>query len=159
VKAEAIHVVAEEGDSRADAWVGLRGRAELAVGKAPIGVEYRPDQRELPFTVKLMDFRKIDYPGISMAAGFESDVQVSDPKRGLILMRKISMNNPLRYRNFSLFQASYIPGEVETTVLSLRSDPGTPFVYAGFLIVIGGVVTMFVQHRKIKPKPRRSSKA
>lgn len=156
VKAEAIHVVAEEGQDRADAWVGLRGRGELAVGKAPIGVEYRPDERELPFTVKLLDFRKIDYPGIAMAAGFESDVQVSDPQRGLVLMRKISMNNPLRYRTFSLFQSSFIAGPVETTVLSVRSDPGTPFVYAGFLIVIGGVVTMFIQHRRVKPRPRKA---
>jgi cytochrome c biogenesis protein ResB len=53
------------------------------------------------------------------------------------------MNHPLRYRGFSLYQSSFIPGAVETTVLSARNDPGTPFVYAGFLIVIAGVILMF----------------
>lgn len=148
IRAEALHVMAQEGEATAQAWVGLRGRAELPLGKHPVTVEYRPAQRELPFTIKLLDFRKIDYPGTEMAAGFESDVELTDPQRGMMLMRKISMNNPLRYRGFSFYQSSFIEGPVETTVLSVRSDPGTPFVYAGFLIVIAGVVTMFIQHRR-----------
>ncbi|MBI2174147.1 MAG: cytochrome c biogenesis protein ResB, partial [Candidatus Omnitrophica bacterium] len=41
------------------------------------------------------------------------------------------------------YQSSFIPGTPETTVLAVRSDPGTPLVYAGFLIVIGGVVSLF----------------
>jgi hypothetical protein len=144
VRGDAIHVAVEEGGQRAEAWVRMRGAAELAVGREPLLVEYRPDRRELPVTVKLLDFRKIDYPGTQMAAEFESDVQLSDPARGIILMRKISMNKPLRYRGYSFYQSSFIPGPVETTVLSVRSDPGTPLVYAGFLIVIGGVVAMFI---------------
>ena len=160
IKAEALHLVAQEGGQTAEAWLRLRGTAELAVGKEPVLVEYRPAQRELPFTVKLMDFRKITYPGIDMAAGFESDIQLTDPQRGLILMRKISMNKPLRYRGYSLYQSSYVEGPTETTVLSVRNDPGTPFVYAGFLIVILGLVTMFVLPLKpsvaTKPKKRRA---
>jgi len=96
---------------------------------------------------------------MQMAAAFESDVQMTDTQRGIILMRKIWMNHPLRYRGYSLFQSSYVPGETETTVLSVKNDPGTPFVYAGFLIVIGGVVTMFVQHRNIKPRAQRKGRA
>ena len=156
VRAEAIHLVAQEGAGRAEAWVRLRDGVELAVGREPVTVEYRPAMRELPFTIKLMDFRKITYPGIDMAAGFESDVQLTDPQRGLILMRKISMNNPLRYRGYSFFQSSFIEGTPETTVLSVRNDPGTPFVYAGFLIVIGGVVSMFILRRRTTAPTRRS---
>ena len=144
VKQEAIHVVARDGAASADAWLSLRGLADLAVGDTRITVEYRPATRELPFTVKLLDFRKIDYPGTDMAAGFESDVQLTDPQRGLILMRTIKMNTPLRYRGYSLFQSSYVPGEPETTVLSVRNDPGCPLVYAGFLIVMGGIISLFV---------------
>jgi cytochrome c biogenesis protein ResB len=62
------------------------------------------------------------------------------------------MNKPLRYRGYSFYQSSFIPGPVETTVLSVRSDPGTPLVYAGYLIVIGGVVAMFAG----RPAPRTS---
>ena len=91
-----------------------------------------------------------------MAAGFESDVQLSDTQRGIIMMRKISMNNPLRYRGFSFYQSSFIPGPPETTVLSVRNDPGTPFVYAGFFIVIGGVVSMFVLRDPKASRPAAS---
>ena len=153
VKAEAIHVVAREGEQTAEAWLTLRGSAQLALGGGPVQLAYRPARRPLPVTIKLLDFRKIDYPGIQMAAGFESDVQLTDSKRGVILMRKISMNNPLRYRGYSFFQSSYIPGLPETTILSVRNDPGTPFVYAGFIIVILGVVSMFIlRSRAARPK-------
>lgn len=156
VKVEALHLVAREGDQTAEAWVGLRGSAQLVLGKEPVTVEYQPAQRELPLTIKLIDFRKTDYPGTQMAAAFEADVQLTDPQRGIILMRKISMNNPLRYRGYSFFQSSYIPGTPETTVLSVRSDPGTPLVYAGFLIVIAGVVSLFVVHARVEtPKGSR----
>jgi cytochrome c biogenesis protein ResB len=159
VKGDAVHVVAQEGDDRAEAWIRLRDAVELVLGKGPLVVEYRPDQRELPVTIKLLDFRKIDYPGTQMAAEFESDVQLSDPQRGMILMRKISMNEPLRYRGYSFYQSSFIPGSVETTVLSVRSDPGTPLVYAGFLIVIGGVVAMFAGRRPARTTTRRGARA
>jgi len=146
VKSEALHVVAQQGDAVADGWVGMRGQIELPLeGTQPIRVEYRPAQRELPVAIKLLDFRKIDYPGVQMAAGFESDVELSDTARGVILMRTIKMNHPLKYRGYTFFQSSYVSnGGPETTILSVRNDPGTPLVYAGFLIVIAGVVSLFV---------------
>ncbi len=147
VRAEALHVVAQEGQETAEAWVRLRGRAELSLGREPVVVEYRPAARELPLTLKLLDFRKVDYPGTQMAASFESDVELTDAKRGLVLIRTIRMNSPLRYRGFSFYQSSYLEGPTETTVLSVRNDPGTPFVYAGFLTVILGVILMFASRR------------
>ncbi|MBI1953202.1 MAG: cytochrome c biogenesis protein ResB [Candidatus Omnitrophica bacterium] len=148
VKAEAIHLTAMSQGEVAAAWVALRDSVELTLKGKPLRIEYRPAVRELPFSVKLLDFRKIDYPGTQMAAGFESDVELSDPARGLVLKRKISMNNPLKHRGYSLFQSSYFEGPVETTVLAVRNDPGTPFVYAGFLVIIAGVTTMFVRRRE-----------
>ncbi len=149
VKAEALHVVAHQGQAVADGWVGMHGQLELPLeGEKPITVEYRPDQRELPYTIKLLDFRKTDYPGTQMAASFESDLELTDTARGIVLMRTISMNHPLKYRGYTFFQSSYVPGNPETTILSVRNDPGTPLVYAGFLIVIAGVVSLFVLRAK-----------
>lgn len=144
IRAEALHVIAREGAQTAEAWLHMRESVELPVGKEPILLEYRPARQDVPVTIKLLDFRKIDYPGTQMAAGFESDVEVTDSNRGMILMRTISMNHPLRYRGYSFFQSSYIPGATETTILSVRNDPGTPLVYAGFIIVILGVAIMFI---------------
>ncbi len=144
VRREALHVIVREGNTQGDAWVHMRESVEVAVGDQPVTVAYQPAERELPFIVKLLDFRKIDYPGTEMAAGFESDVELTDAQRGVILMRQISMNEPLRYRGYHLYQSSYVAGTTETTILSVRNDPGTPLVYAGFLCVIGGIVAMFV---------------
>ena len=158
VRAEALWVVVRLGDHTAEGWVSLHDAARLMVAGEPIVVEYRPAQRELPVTMKLLDFRKTTYPGTQMAAGFESDVQLSDPTRGLILVRKISMNQPLRYRGYHFYQSSYIEGPPETTVLSVRNDPGTPLVYAGFLTVIAGIVSLFVTRRaagRSRPASRR----
>ena len=148
VHAEFLHVSGREGGGPgAEAWVPLRGTAQLDLGADPILVEFRPARHELPVAIKLLDFRKTDYPGTQMASGFESDVELTDTARGMILMRTIKMNHPLHYRGYSFYQSSYVPGATETTVLSVRNDPGTPCVYAGFLFVIFGVVSMFILRR------------
>ncbi len=147
VRSEAVHVVAQDSGQTAEAWIGLGGGAEISIGGDRVLLEYRKEMRELPFSIQLLDFRKIDYPGTDMAAGFEADVVLSDPERGVVLRRTISMNNPLKYRGYSFFQSSYILGPREATVLSVRKDPGTPLVYAGFLIVVAGVVGMFIFRR------------
>ena len=148
IRSEALHLVARQGERTAQAWLGLRETVTLPFGKHPVIVEYRPAAWKLPFSVKLLDFRKFEYPGTEMAAAFESDVELSDPEKRLTLKKKISMNNPLKYRGFSLFQSSYVPGPVETTVLSVRKDPGTPLVYSGFLIVLAGVITLFTSRSR-----------
>lgn len=147
VRSEAVHVVAQDSGETADAWIGLGGSAEIPIGGDRILLGYRKAIRELPVSIKLFDFRKIDYPGTDMAAGFEADVELTDPGRGVVFHRTISMNNPLKYRGYSFFQSSYILGPREATVLSVRKDPGTPLVYAGFLIIVAGVVGMFIFRR------------
>ena len=151
VRVEALHVIAREGAQQAEAWVQRGVLARLILAGKPLEVEYRPAEFQLPFTIKLLDFRKLDYPGTQMASSFEADVELSDPARGLILMRKISMNHPLKYRGFTFYQASYIPGATDTTVLAVRKDPGTLLVYAGFLIVMLGIMTLFVLRSRIGP--------
>ncbi len=156
VRSPVLHLVAHDGQKGVSSWLALNGATDLPLVKETVRVEYRPAQWELPFSVKLLDFRKIDYPGIQMAAGFESDVELTDPERGLTLKRKISMNNPLKYRGFTLFQSSYLQGPVEVTILSVRKDPGTPFVYTGFILVVLGIVGMFVLR---KPEDTPSQEA
>ncbi len=145
-------------ERRPVARVGEGGQATLALAREPLQVEYRRGQRELPVSIKLIQFRKIDYPGTTMAAAFEADVELTDPRRGVTLKRKISMNNPLKYGGYTFFQASYIPGTPQTTVLAVRKDPGTPFVYTGFIIVIAGVVGMFIRQAR-KQRAQEGAKA
>ena len=147
IRNEVIHVVARAGGQVSESWLGLRESVQLPLGRHPVVLEYRPALRKLPFSVRLIDFRKTDYPGTQMAAKFESDVEMTDPGRGLQVKKRISMNNPLKHRGYSLFQSSYLQGPTETTILAVRNDPGTPLVYAGFLIVLAGVTTLFTSRR------------
>lgn len=151
VRHELLHVVGDDGTRQAEAWVGLDAPVTLPLGHEAIIVEYGPAEQDLPFSVKLLDFRKLDYPGTEMAAGFESDVEVTDATRGVILLRTIRMNEPLRYRGYSLYQASFAVRPVETTVLAVRNDPGTPLVYAGFLTIMAGIVGMFLGRKGLPP--------
>lgn len=125
-------------------WVRAGEPGRLALTEDPLVVEYGPQTRLLPFSVRLLDFRKRNHPGTETPAAFESDVELIDPDRDVRRVHTIRMNHPLKYRGYSLFQASYLLEPVETTVLSVRKDPGIPFAYGGCLVVLAGIVGMFV---------------
>ncbi len=148
VRAEAVHLVIREGGQSAEAWIGFGQAAEVFLPNGPVSIEYRHERWQLPVAVKLLDFRRIDYPDIQMAWGFESDVELTDSSRGVTLRRTISMNQPLKYRGYSFFQSSYLDGPVETTILSVRNDPGTPLVFAGYVIVTLGIIGLFISRRR-----------
>lgn len=100
---------------------------------------------ELPFTLQLRDFRKIDYPGTSNPASFESDVTLFDPAKGVKIERTIRMNEPLDYAGWRIFQSSYIqdPQYGEASVFTIAKNPGIGLTYAGALILLAGVITLF----------------
>ncbi|MCM8794316.1 MAG: cytochrome c biogenesis protein CcsA [Candidatus Omnitrophica bacterium] len=147
VRMEALKIKALQGGQEARGWVTTGGSVDLPVGEEPVRVEYRSQRMQLPFAVKLLDFKRIDYPGTQIAEEFASDVELIDPRRGAVLRKTVSMNNPIRYRGYTLFQASYIDGPVQATVLLTRNDPGTPLVFSGFLAVIGGMVLLFTSRK------------
>jgi len=94
---------------------------------------------ELPFAVDLQDFKKIDYPGTSMAKSFESHVQVS----GAFAPVTVSMNEPLYMKGYTVYQASYeqLPDGHFASIFSVNYDPGRPFKYLGGIILGLGIIT------------------
>ncbi len=124
-------------------WLPEGTQRLVSVGGHPLSLRYGSKRQHLPFSVTLLDFRKQLYPGTNMPAGFESEVELHDEERGVTLKQLIWMNEPLKYRGYSLFQSSYLEDPVEATVLSVRKDPGVPLVYIGFLTIVAGLVVMF----------------
>ena len=148
VRQEALHFRLRKDNKESETWL-LKGFPEsVLVGDEKVILEYRKEALELPVSIKLLDFRKEEYPGTNIPSHFESDVELTDSERGIILKKTIRMNSPLKYRGYSFFQSSYVDGPKQTTILSVRNDPGTPFVYAGCLIVVAGVVGMFLLKRE-----------
>lgn len=147
VRAETLRVTVREGEERRMVWVPRDALVPVPLSAGPLFLQYRADRRPIPFAVRLLDFRKHEYPGTTVPAAFESDLVLADPERGET-RRTASMNNPVKHRGWILFQSSYIEGPTEATVLLVRNDPGTPVVYTGFLIVIVGVITLFTSRER-----------
>ena len=115
-------------------------------------VETGPDRQvlsrhELPFSVKLGDFRLETYPGTTRPSGFRSVVQITDLDTQKTFAAEIWMNHELHHRGYALFQSSYRQQDGrEATVLSVAKDPGQSIVFAGYiLLVVGMLVVLFTR--------------
>lgn len=124
----------------------INGQAyELAYGKS---------QRTLPFTVELTDVAKINYPGTDTARAYTSQIVVHDG--ALSWPAQIAMNQPLRYRGYTLYQSSYLLGQdgKEYTVLAVSHDAGQFLPYLGTLVMaIGLILHLFLRRRRKGSEP------
>lgn len=77
--------------------------------------------QELPFAVEVKDFRIEHYPG-GQPKSFESDLVIYDPEQDAPLARTISVNHPLLYKGYAVYQANFGDGGSK---LTLRAWPLT----------------------------------
>ena len=105
-------------------------------------VAYRSPEVPVPFRVTLLKFNSDKYPGSNMAATYESWVRVEDAELG-VSEHHISMNNPLHYRGYIFFQASFVEGTPMMSIFSVARAPGLPLVYLGVGLIGIGVSWMF----------------
>jgi hypothetical protein len=97
----------------------------------------------LPFSLKLTQFVRVLHPGTEIAKSYESyaDLQDSLSSRPV----KIWMNNPLRYRGYTFFQASFSEApEGQTSTFAVVTNPGRVLPYVSSLMVFGGMLLYFV---------------
>jgi hypothetical protein len=141
VQNPAVHITARDGKEEHELWVIQGAPREFALGDRRLTLDYGFKRLDLGFSVMLEDFREITYPGINLAESFESDVVVTAPEHKF--SRLISMNNPLKFRGYKIFQSSFQRGERETSIFSVARDPGVPLVYTGYFILILGLILIF----------------
>ena len=98
----------------------------------------------LPFRIRLDDFTVHRYPGSRMPSSYRSEVAVKDAARNITKPYSIYMNHILKYRGYRFYQASYDEDE-KGSILTVSRDPGTPVVYAGYLILIASLTAAFFQ--------------
>jgi hypothetical protein len=122
------------------------------------GIKVSLDARTapVPFELTLKDFRRIDYPGTSKPAAFESDVVLTDATEKVRLETKIFMNHPLDYAGYRVFQSSYIqdPAFGEASVFTVAKNPGIGLIYGGAAIILAGVLVLFYLHPFFNPSVR-----
>lgn len=101
---------------------------------------------DLPFQVKLEQFRKVDYPGTETPMSFESTIFID----GKGTSKLIQMNEPFENEGYLLYQSSYEMGQGNPTasIFSVNKDPGRLVKYIGAVILILGIAVLTIMRSK-----------
>ncbi len=129
-----------------EAWAMYGQPASVEIGGRLYTVRFDVALQPLGFQVKLDDFRIVTYPGTQRPRSYESRVTIQDPRAGGDNSRVISMNHPLAHGGYTFYQSSYFRrGDGFVSVLSVSRDPGRSVVFAGYLVMLLGMVWVLVK--------------
>lgn len=114
-------------------------KERLDVEGGSLLLSVRPVRTYLPFQLELTDFEKVDYPGTTMPKSYESRLNLIDGETTRQVV--IAMNEPLRYRGYTVYQSSFIQGASgETTVLAAVKNYGRIFPYVASVVMCIGLL-------------------
>ena len=117
---------------------------KLKINQSTYFFALRHKRYPLPLTVKLIDFMKEVHPGTDVARSYKSKVEIES--NGLNRETVIFMNNPLRYKNYTFYQASYsidAQGRESSTLAVVRNS-GRVLPYIASLTTFAGLVIHFL---------------
>lgn len=115
-----------------------------------------------PYSVKLLDVKKEDYPGTDKPQNYSSDIQLVDPTLDVDRKIHIWMNNPLRFSGETFYQSGYFfdpSSRTESTTLSVVKNTGWMIPYVSCMIVVTGMIVQFSLSwlrwvkRELAPRP------
>lgn len=138
----AIQVTAGQGANSSSIWLGMGARALLAANGHDLEIGYFNKRLMLPFAIRLDRFTVDHYPGTMNPASYSSQVTVLGDKN---FDQLISMNEPLKYKGITLYQASYQDAQPRpvTSILSVNRDPGRIWKYLGSILIVMGSAWLF----------------
>jgi hypothetical protein len=118
----------------------------LPVGDKNYSVALRPRRKYLPFSLHLNEFRYDRFIGTSVARNYSSDVRLIDPELHVDRQLRISMNEPLRYRGETFYQADFDHETEKATILQVVRNPvwAAPYFACGLVAV--GMAIHFGMH-------------
>lgn len=113
----------------------------------------------LPLSISLLDFSLKYYPNSTIPKSFESRVAIKgegDIEREVV----ISMNRPLRFKDYTFFQSSYFVDEMgkEYTVLAVVRNSGRLLPYIASITIFMGLLVQFLM-KLFRRKPAAASVA
>ncbi len=99
-----------------------------------------------PYSVKLLDVVKEDYPGTKTPRVYSSRFQMVDAPRQLDSTFEIAMNSPLRYAGSTFYQSSYDKDARgrEYSTLSVVTNRGWMMPYVACMIIVTGMGAHFL---------------
>ena len=140
--------------------IGIQKHRSSSLTMDGTDYELRYQDKEIPlgFALTLNQFRIGYYPGEQRPRSFESHVDLADPATGRTQSRVISMNHPVKHAGYSLYQSSYKQsGDRAVSFLSVARDPGQPIVFAGYVSVMIGMITLLIT--RVRDRRRAASAA
>jgi hypothetical protein len=105
----------------------------------------RPKRFYKPFAIQLLQFRHDRYAGTDIAKNFSSRIKLTDPAKHEDRESLIFMNNPLRYRGYTFFQAGFDNNDT-TTVLQVAQNPSWLVPYISCALIVFGMLLQFGMH-------------
>lgn len=147
------------GEQTHDLWLlrdGLPRMIGLGTPDQAMSLTYGIDHLPLGFSLVLDHFERGTDPGTDNPASFASQVRVIDPEQGIDRTQRIWMNHPLSHRGLKIYQSGFqeLPGGEVVSIFAVNKDPGRPIKYAGSLLIVLGIFTMFYM-RAYFVRPRR----
>lgn len=128
-------------------WLALGERALFQLGGREIALGFTSQRVQLPFSLRLKEFRIDRYEGSRDPKEYSSFVEVSQGKGKFADPYHIRMNEPLQHQGVTFYQASYEEAQPRpvTSILSVNRDPGRSLKYWGSLILVLGTIFLFVK--------------
>ena len=121
------------------------GSEVVEVDGKPYNVALRYTRVPKDYSISLEKFKFDKYEGSATPKNFESIVQLRDPEQNVDVQLSTSMNNPIRYAGETIYQSSYDPNNLQTTVLQVVSNAGWMIPYVACMIVAAGMLVHFTQ--------------
>jgi len=118
----------------------------VSVGGKSYNLALRFKQTSKPYSMHLVDVRKVDYIGTSTPKDYSSDVRLIAPQHHIDRQVRIWMNNPLRYAGETFYQSGYNrdpQSGVETTTLQVVTNTGWMIPYVACMFVWFGMQSHF----------------
>jgi hypothetical protein len=146
--------------------LGVDQPQSFTTGGRTYELALRPVRYYKPYTITMLQFKHDLYAGTAIPSNFASTIHLSDPSRGVDRDVRIYMNNPLRYRGETFYQASFEPGD-KVSVLQVVRNPAAVTPYAACTLIALGLLTQFLMHlvgfakkraQQLKPAPAPARK-
>ena len=120
---------------------------QVDIGQRAYRFIYQKQKRALPFEIELLEFTRTTHPGTQLAKSYQSKVRIRDENGAWESL--IKMNEPLRYKGYTLFQSSFMKTETgDVSVLAVVWNAGRAFPYiAGFVLSLGLILHLLIRKR------------
>ncbi|MCA9401406.1 MAG: cytochrome c biogenesis protein ResB [Candidatus Omnitrophica bacterium] len=141
----AVEIVVQSNEQTFSQWVVESQKVGFHAKEGDYKFMLKSNAHELPFALTLNEFRKIDYPGTTNPASFESDVTLRDLESEKDIQQTIKMNQPMDYKGYRIFQMSYIQNDQrgEGSVFTIAKKPGITLIYLSSFAIFFGAFCQF----------------